>query len=452
MKKAISYVLLILSVLLLVSCRDTGTNPVDNDIYLSGMVRDVNGNPISDAAVYLVFDWQYENFLHGSRDPVVVTAMQCDCYPNQMSFSWTTQSETNLLGFNILRGDPDQNQVINPQVIAATNTSSPSTYNYNHPEAYAGGDYWLKIIGMDNATQLAGPFQINTTLPVEMSSFTAVETVTHNIQLDWVTQSETGLEGFHVLRNTTDDLDGASVVSTSMIAATNTSQEQHYRYIDDISEGGTYYYWLQVVEVNGSSSFYGYVACTVQDVNPPVIPTVYDAYVYPNPSPDYFILKCSLREDCNLLVTISCELPQADITVVNEPVVAGVHAIMWHGTNNNGDYVSNGRYTMVIKATNSASVILYEKTIYLFKNGDSLTSLPVVATTSNGYSINMSKFCQWDKVFEIRNDNAEVLGTGLPGNQFWINVSKEGYQTATRYINLTEWTSLTEDFVLQPAK
>ena len=126
--------------------------------------------------------------------------------------------------------------------------------------------------------------------------------------------------------------------------------------------------------------------------------------------------------------------------------------MIWNGKNNQGDIVSNGRYTMVLKATNSENVIVFEKTILLFKNGDSLGSMPVTTTSGTGYKINMTKFCQWDKVFEIWDDNANMLGTGLPGGKFWIYVSKEGYQTTSRYMNLTEWTSLSEDFVLQPRK
>jgi len=450
--KVIPYIILVLSAFLLISCGDTGTNPTDNDIYLSGMVRDLNGNPISDAAVHLIFDWQYEGDIRGNRDPVVVTVMQCDCYQSQMRFSWTTQSETNLLGFNILRGDPELNQVINPQLIAATNTSIPADYHYTYAEAYTGGNYWLKIFSTDNATQLAGPFMINSTIPPELSSFTAIETVTHNVQLNWVTQSETGLVGFHVLRNSVSDLSSACVVTNSMIAATNTSQEHQYQFIDDISEAGTYYYWLEAVYENGTTNFWGYVTCTIADINPPVIPTTYDAFVYPNPFLSEITLRFSLKEDCNVLITISCDYPQANIKFLNDIKEAGIHAMVWHGQNNQGDQVSNGRYTMVLKATNSANVVVFEKTILLFKNSDSLTSLPVTTTTSSGYSINMTKFCQWDKVFDIMDESANLLGTGLPGNKFWICVNKDGYEPATRYINLTEWTSLSEDFVLQPRK
>ncbi|MDZ4120839.1 MAG: hypothetical protein U1C33_00345, partial [Candidatus Cloacimonadaceae bacterium] len=85
------------------------------------------------------------------------------------------------------------------------------------------------------------------TLPVELSSFTAVITPQNYVKLDWITQSETGVLGYYVFRNTENNLSNAIQVCP-LISANNTSQVQIYSFIDNDVEPGLYYYWLQNVD------------------------------------------------------------------------------------------------------------------------------------------------------------------------------------------------------------
>lgn len=95
------------------------------------------------------------------------------------------------------------------------------------------------------------------TLPVELSSFTVMLDHQNHPRLTWVTQSETGVVGFHVLRAEDKDLSVAHTVSP-LIPATNTAQQQTYTYADaDLHTTGLYFYWLQSSDLDGSSAFHG---------------------------------------------------------------------------------------------------------------------------------------------------------------------------------------------------
>ena len=95
------------------------------------------------------------------------------------------------------------------------------------------------------------------TLPVEMSSFSATLTANNYVQLNWVTQSETNLQGYYVYRCTAANLSSASIVS-GLIQPTNTSSQQSYSFLDsEIYQSGQYYYWLYSMEMDGHGSFHG---------------------------------------------------------------------------------------------------------------------------------------------------------------------------------------------------
>lgn len=102
------------------------------------------------------------------------------------------------------------------------------------------------------------------TLPVELSSFTATETSLNYVQLNWVTQSESGLIGYYVYRSAICNFSGASNVSP-LISATNTSQTQSYSFMDSDVSPGVWYYWLQNLEMDGSCNYYGPINVTVTD-------------------------------------------------------------------------------------------------------------------------------------------------------------------------------------------
>jgi len=142
-----------------------------------------------------------------------------------------------------------------PAVFSATNQytgvynveSDPRTITVTLPASFSKGVY--KIGPSDNP------------LPVYLSSFTAefVNNFSGNmyVSIKWTTQSETNLHGYYIYRGTTNVLDTAEQIP-SLIPPANSSDGASYEFIDrEIQSGTTYYYWLQSLDMDGSSDFYG---------------------------------------------------------------------------------------------------------------------------------------------------------------------------------------------------
>jgi len=126
----------------------------------------------------------------------------------------------------------------------------------------------------------------NPTLPVELSSFTVTITSELFVRLRWITQSETEMSGYYVLRNDKNDLSSAIVVSP-LLEAENSSGQTHYEFVDDEVSFGTWYYWLQGIELNGGESYHGPISATVSQYGvqtpPPVEVYSFIRNTFPNP-------------------------------------------------------------------------------------------------------------------------------------------------------------------------
>lgn len=141
----------------------------------------------------------------------------------------------------------------------------------------------------DGDVDIIFPAESGGTLPVELSSFSAVLSNTGSeVQLSWTTESETGVSGYYIFRSETGDLQTAQSLN-QLIPAVNSSTTYEYNYEDsELENTGTYFYWLQAIDIDGSSTFYGPVACTIHDtgeeIDPPVIPAqTLLRGIYPNP-------------------------------------------------------------------------------------------------------------------------------------------------------------------------
>ncbi|HOC94967.1 MAG TPA: T9SS type A sorting domain-containing protein [Candidatus Cloacimonadota bacterium] len=138
-----------------------------------------------------------------------------------------------------------------------------------------------------------------TPTPVELSSFTASLSAESYVKLTWVTQSETNMTGYYILRGTSDDLNSAQMVSP-LIPATNTSSVQTYEFTDsEVYEDGVYYYWLEARET-GTSNFHGPVSIAFSSTSttPATIPlqTALNK-IYPNPFNPFACIPFSIGKD-----------------------------------------------------------------------------------------------------------------------------------------------------------
>jgi hypothetical protein len=81
---------------------------------------------------------------------------------NQVLLEWTTNFETGMLGYNVLRNpvqDPGGADVLNPGLIPATNSSEPHNYSFLDEEPTPGETtlfYWLELVTNDSS-DIHGP-------------------------------------------------------------------------------------------------------------------------------------------------------------------------------------------------------------------------------------------------------------------------------------------------------
>jgi hypothetical protein len=189
----------------------------------------------------------------------------------------------------------------------------------------------------------------NQTLPVELSSFTAVLSVTNNVILQWVTQSETNVSGYRLYRNSTNDLESATMLNT-FIEATNTSQMKIYVYRDEeIYEDGTYYYWLQNLDFDGSSEFHGPISITV-NVNGagiPVIPITQGINnAYPNPFNPSTSVEIGINRPAETRVAVYNQRCQLVRILLDDYRDKGSYTLHWDGTDANNRPLPSGMYVI----------------------------------------------------------------------------------------------------------
>lgn len=188
----------------------------------------------------------------------------------------------------------------------------------------------------------------DSTLPVELSSFTATMNASNNVMLLWVTQSETNCVGYYIYRNTSSSLESATNLQT-LVQATNTSQQQTYMFVDeDLDQDGEYFYWLQSLDMDGSSSFFGPISILYgsnQGGQNPGIPFATELLgAYPNPFNPSTTIQYSLLQPGLVVIQVFNVRGQIirDFRAVHN--VPGFYEMLWDGRDNSGKPVGSGMY------------------------------------------------------------------------------------------------------------
>ncbi len=226
---------------------------------------------------------------------------------------------------------------------------------YNGTWDTSGPNRWIRVI--IPATLTKGMYSIgrddNYTLPVELSSFTASMSASNYVMLKWVTQSEANVLGFRIYRSGFAGLETADMLNV-MIPATNTSQAQYYSYHDtEASQSGTYYYWLQNMDLGGTSEFHGPVSVTI-DISPeggPSIPQVTQIQtIYPNPFNPSTTIAFSLATAGHTTVSVFNNRGQMVRQLLNGPMNKGNFRVTWDGMDAKGVPAASGNYRVVMQS------------------------------------------------------------------------------------------------------
>lgn len=191
-------------------------------------------------------------------------------------------------------------------------------------------------------------------LPVELSSFSAILTSQNKVNVLWVTQTETNLTGFYILRADSEDLADAELIS-ALIEPNNNSQQQTYVYSDNsLVEPGTYYYWLQVAEMDGNSALHGPTSINYTNQDTPGTPGVTLVTelksVFPNPFNPNTTISYGIANATDVNFTIYNSRGQVVRTVSKGVQAPNNYRLTWNGTDNNGKECSTGIYYIKMSA------------------------------------------------------------------------------------------------------
>jgi len=216
----------------------------------------------------------------------------------------------------------------------------PSGANTENP---TGGDETPIVLDENDAT-----------LPVELSAFTANINSQGGITLMWATQSETGVNGFYVNRARVNDLSIAERISP-LIPGSNTSQQQVYVYSDkEVYEPGTYYYWLEIQDIDGVVNYYGSRSVTFGgngNNGTPDIPLVTGIRsIYPNPFNPSATIMYELEQPANLNIEIYNNRGQIVRSFELGQKEKGRFKLEWDGTDNSGNTCGTGIYFIKMQA------------------------------------------------------------------------------------------------------
>ncbi|MDD2332106.1 MAG: FlgD immunoglobulin-like domain containing protein, partial [Candidatus Cloacimonetes bacterium] len=200
---------------------------------------------------------------------------------------------------------------------------------------------------------------IDPTLPVELSSFDAVLTAELFVNLTWVSESETNHSGYNVFRNLENTLLTAIRLNPGLISEGNqTGTQTTYKYTDmEVEANATYYYWLESVDLDGSSSFYGPVSITLNNQDPgqetPQLPMVTELLnAFPNPFNPQTTIRYSIREAGEVKIAIYNLKGQMIRSFTNNHSQAGYFNVIWDGYDSHGNAVGSGMYLYRMSSSN----------------------------------------------------------------------------------------------------
>jgi hypothetical protein len=195
--------------------------------------------------------------------------------------------------------------------------------------------------------------------PVELSSFTAISTVSSQVELKWVTQSETNLLGYNIMRSNTSNASDAVCCNSNVIPSNNTSTEQIYTYLDSEAQTqSSYWYWLQSVEMDGITDYHGPVFVTTGNPqNPDTPPITVDATIlhdaYPNPFGSSTKIAYDLPSPSNVKLEVYNLKGEKVRTLENiSRKTGGAFSCTWDGLDDNGKEIPSGIYLYRLQTDN----------------------------------------------------------------------------------------------------
>jgi hypothetical protein len=186
-------------------------------------------------------------------------------------------------------------------------------------------------------------FQLDDILAAEHGSFDAVAG-DRSVSLSWNTLSESNVASFTVLRKIAGHENYDMIGSVEALNAAGAT----YTFVDaNATNGTTYEYTLETVNLNGSSEAWGVVASATPSMGAAVITEYALHQNYPNPFNPSTNLVFDVVSENNVNLTVYNAMGQEVATVVNGVVNAGRHSVSFDASN-----LTSGLYFYTVKIGN----------------------------------------------------------------------------------------------------
>lgn len=186
-----------------------------------------------------------------------------------------------------------------------------------------------------NGNLLGGQYiQGDYTLPVTLSSFTAVALSGGTVRVQWSTSSETNVLGYYVLRSEDGNIANAIYISPR-IGAANSSQGSTYLFEDrELQSDGTYYYWLEDIGIASDGEVHGPLRVIVRFEDEHQTPEIALAPGlngnYPNPFNPSSTLRFTLPQASDAVLTFYNRKGQVVDKLILQDKKPGNHQIVWN--------------------------------------------------------------------------------------------------------------------------
>jgi hypothetical protein len=166
--KSTGFLIIIVLILLVCTTCIFETNDDENEHYLTGTIRDSEGNPITEAGIYVVFDDTWSTKGINDSIPVEIFPLYAvETVQHFIQIHWVTYTESNMTGFYLYRNttyDFSTSHKIT-SLIPATNTNQQYEYSFLDTDVTVGTFYyWLECVDTNTTCYYYGPVYCTVTL------------------------------------------------------------------------------------------------------------------------------------------------------------------------------------------------------------------------------------------------------------------------------------------------
>jgi len=205
-------------------------------------------------------------------------------------------------------------------------TSGPTidSHIYDNEEASVGEVYFDPFLTSDES------------LPVQMTMLTAAVEI-DGVVLQWITESETDVLGFHVWRGESEAGPFQQITSEIIEGAGNTSQRHEYSFKDtQVEWGKMYVYYIECLSITGESEIFDPISVFVQ-TKLPSQPALFQNF--PNPFNPKTTIRFDVHEETHVSLNIFDVKGREVLRLVNREYAPGSYHIIL-----NGDILTSGIY------------------------------------------------------------------------------------------------------------